>query len=428
MKTALAYLLLCMIALAGRAAYVIHDRSFDHPRRDELERAAISLARHGSLANVYSETSGPSAHVAPLYPLLLAGLYRVFGWDTVAAILAQEFCAVAVTTAGFMLLPTVARKARLSVAAGWAAAYGLALLPVNLWVETTGGWEQPYSALALLGLFLCFCRLQDEHWHRPRTVLLTGLLLGVIALLSPSLLPAGALMTLAEFGSQRADRRRVVAGGLLMALVAGLLLAPWVVRNYLTFGHFIPFRSNFGLEFALGNNPQANGMTYPPPADGPPHRLTRHPYRDAAERAHLAEVGEWEYMHEKQSAALSWVAANPGQALRLTARRFRLFWFPPADVWPAHASAHAAKAAVFDAVGFGALACLAGLVLVGHPRRWLLAGSVIGPSLIYVVTHVDPRYRYPVFGLTALLSAQAVFSVGAAVARSRRTKRPERKA
>jgi hypothetical protein len=273
----------------------------------------------------------------------------------------------------------------------------------------------------LLALLLCFCRLQDEHWQQSRTIVFTGLLLGVAGLLSPSLLPAGFLMAVAEFISRRADRRRVVVGCAVMALITGLLLAPWAIRNYLTLGKVIPFRSNFGLELAIGNNPQANGMTHPPPSDEPPHPLTLHPYLSSSEQLHLAEVGECTYMHEKLWGAIGWVRASPGKALALTGRRFCLFWFPPPELWGQDSPGRNAKAAVFTLIGFGALAALVGLVLLGNRRSWLLAGAVIGPSLIYLVTHVDTRYRYPIFALTTLLSAHLLFSVLSPVAKRLRS-------
>ena len=30
----------------------------------------------------------------------------------------------------------------------------MAVAPLNLWIETSGSWEQPYAALALVGLLL----------------------------------------------------------------------------------------------------------------------------------------------------------------------------------------------------------------------------------------------------------------------------------
>src|SRR5262249_13414177 len=149
----------------------------------ELERGAATLAREGALGNVFSDHSGKSAHVAPLYPAFLAVVYATFGSDTPAGRLVQELFALLATSVGIALLPLVARRAGLGVAAGAAAGVLLALLPFNLWVETSGSWEQPYAALALAGLFLAFVALHDDGWQSRRRVVGAGLLLGVTALL-----------------------------------------------------------------------------------------------------------------------------------------------------------------------------------------------------------------------------------------------------
>jgi|SRR5579884_438672 len=400
------YVLLCLLAATVRVAYVVHDRSYRGRVGGEMERAAASVARHGTIADVYAEATGPTAHVAPLYPLFLGGVYRLFGWDTLAGRFVEEGCAIAATLLGLCLLPAAARRAGLAPAAGWAAAFGLAVLPVNLWVETSGSWEQPYAAVALLGLFLTFGRLHEETWRRTATAVRAGVLLGVTALLTPALLAAGGLMLLAELWSQRGARARVLRGGVVAGVVAAALVAPWAVRNAVVLGGFIPLRSNLGLELAVGNNPQANGQTfitsYDDPA-GPTRRL--HPFTSPEQRARLAEVGEHAYMKERQAEALRWMAGHPERTLALTARRFRLYWLPPPELWPGAGADNRLKAAVFGLFGAAALAALAGRLLARHEGAGLLAAAVLGPSLIHMVTHVDPRYRYPVFGLTAVLAA-----------------------
>jgi hypothetical protein len=410
------HVLLFVVAATVRIAYVVHDQSYRAKIGGEMERAAASVARDGSIANVYADGSGPSAHVAPLYPLFLGTIYRLFGLNTLAGRLVEEGCAIAVTLLGLALLPAVARRAGLSPGAGWAAAFLLAVLPVNLWVETSGSWEQPYAAVALLGLFLTFCRLHDEAWQRQTTIVAAGLLLGVTALLTPALLSAGGLMLLAEWCLQRGARRRVLRGGVVLSLVATAMLTPWVVRNYVVLGGFIPLRSNLGLELSIGNNPQANGKTFATSYDdlASPTR-EQHPFTSPAQRAHLAEVGERAYMQEKQTAALHWMAYHPRQTLELTARRVRLYWVPPVEMWPGAGADNYFKAMVFALLGLAALTALAGRLLGRCERAGLLAAAVLGPSLIHLVTHVDPRYRYPVFGLTAVLAAHLVIALGRVV-------------
>ena len=45
----------------------------------ENERVAASLAAGQGWANAFNRDTGPTAHTPPLYPLLLAGIYRLCG-------------------------------------------------------------------------------------------------------------------------------------------------------------------------------------------------------------------------------------------------------------------------------------------------------------------------------------------------------------
>jgi len=428
--------MLCFTTVAVRVAYIVYDKPYyriggtegqqvtvdsgldarpagwEPSPAVEIERAAANIARAGEIGNIYSNASGKSAHVSPLYPLFLGGLYWVFGWKTVAGRLAQELCAIAVTMYGFALLPSVAQIAGLSVFVGWVSAFVLAVLPVNLWLETCGSFEQPYSAVLLLGILFVFCRLRDEEWRRYYTILVAAVFLGIAALLSPNLLPAGALSILSEVVDPRGQRKRVVVASLVISCIVVVMLIPWTVRNYITFGSFIPFRSNFGLELAIGNSPGANGKTFATfdeKRENP--SILKHPFTSAGELTHLQEIGEIAYMREKLSSALQWMRTNPGKTLELTGRRFRLFWFPPADMWAPSSPGRDLKVVVFSLIGFAALIDLVYLIVILHDRALLLIGTVIGSSLIYMLTHVDLRYRYPVFSLTSLLAFHLVWCV-----------------
>ena len=400
----LLYIALCALSVGVRVAYISYNQSYLDMGSAELELSAVSLAKEGTISNIYSADSGKSAHVSPLYPFFLSGLYRIFGSDTVAGRIFQELCAILATTVGFVLLPWVARRGKLSELAGWAAAFVLAILPVNLWIETSGSWEQPYSAIIVMVLIVVFCRLHDEQWSSWTTVIKGGVILGIISLLSPNVLPAGLLMILFELITQRGKKRHVVFSSLTMLAIAALIMAPWILRNFITFGEFIPFRSNLGLELAIGNNSAANGKTFTTSFDDPQSPSSRiHPFVCKEEAQRLNKMGELAYMREKQSKALRWMKENPIKTFELTLRRVCLYWVPPAELWPASSRATRFKAAIFSFFGFCTMISLAWLIVIRNDRRWLLASAVFGPSLIYMITHVDPRYRYPVFGLTTLL-------------------------
>jgi hypothetical protein len=376
---------------------------------EEMERAAANIVREGTIGNVYSATSGVSAHVAPLYPYVLAALYWVFGLQDFYGWAAQAIAAVAASSAAIALLPALAKRLGLAPLSGYLAAGLAALLPVHLWVETSGSWEQPYTALALVALLFCFGRLHEQHWESGWLVVGTGVLCGAAVLLSPIMLPVIAVMILGEF---------MVAAGRRIALVvpvSGLILvvmsctAPWMYRNYSALGGFVAIRSNFGLELWIGNNPQSNGKTFVTYWDDP-GRITRrwHPGGSRSERARLQEIGELSYMREKQREAWQWIAGHPGRFLALTADRFRYHWFPGPDMWSPTAPAVGFKALVYCAASIGCFAGLLILFVQRYPCRWLMLAAAFVPCLSYLVTHVDARYRYPTFGLSILLGCHAL--------------------
>lgn len=420
-RPVVAFLLLFALAATTRLAYVVFLHTYeDRSHGAELESAAIDLATHGELGNVYADDSGKSAHVAPLYPICLAGLYRTFGMPREQGRLPQQILALLVTSVCIALLPSLGQKAKFRPAAGLLAGVLLAISPANLWIETAGSWEQPYAALFLILLTFLFLHLHERQWQSTSLLALAGggILLGLTALLSPNLLPAAFLMIFAEAIWQPCWRRRILLGSGILAVVSLLIVSPWIWRNYIVLGGFVPLRSNFGLELYDGNNALATGKTYVPSNHDHdnPMRLM-HPIFGGAELAHLKDVGELRYMKEKQQRALEWIAENPAGFAWLTGERFRLFWFPPAEMWEPNNSGRAFKSLVFTLLGLGTFGGIVCLCWTGHPQRWLFAAAVLGPTLVYLITHVDTRYRYPVFALSALLTAEGVLTLEALVRR-----------
>jgi hypothetical protein len=400
----LCFLLLFLLAFSFRLAYVLVKRAYLEPGAAEMERAAANLARTGVLGNVYSADSGPSAHVAPLYPLMLSLIYRLFGADNWIGRLAQELLGVAISALSIALVPMIAERARLAAGAGWFSALVVSVLPVNLWVETSGAWEQPAAALLLLLIFWTVLVLHDRHWQAPRLVLLLGTWTGLAALLSPALLPGIALVLAAEFLSRASTRKMMLRTAPLLLLPMLLCVGPWMLRNHRELGGAVALRSNLGLELWIGNHPGATGRTFDGAWDDTSSFIYQaHPYLNRQELLVVKEVGELEYMKRKQRQALEWICAHPEEFLSLCVERVRLFWFPPPDLWTNSRPVCLLKTVFYNVFALCMFAELLFLFVTRHSTRFLWLGAVLGPSLIYLVTHVDARYRYPVFALSALL-------------------------
>jgi hypothetical protein len=379
------------------------------PFQVEVEAAAQTLARDGRLADAFGKGTGPTAHVPPLYTALVAGIHATLGVDSHAAVLVQRLLSCVVCALGIALMPWVAIRCGLSLRSGLIAGLILALYPFYWFLEVYGRQETVYSVLLNILLLTTWLRLRDDGWRGRWQMVLLGILTGLAALTSPQLLALVGLALLLDLTVSPADRLRVLQGGVVVVLVSTLMVAPWAYRNLVVLGGFVPLRSNFGLELFIGNNPSSDGHTYTIPYSHPNDpRAWPHPFRNPDEQQHLREVGELTYMREKGEIAKEWIRENPGRFLKLTGSRLLHYYFPPASYWSPEWSIRPLRAAA--AWGISLLG-LCGLVLVFTsklPNRWPLLLVLVAPTLVYLVTHVNMRYRYGSMWILALLAGHAL--------------------
>jgi hypothetical protein len=381
----------------------------------EDERVAASLANGRGWTDAYARGTGPTAHLAPLYPLMLSAIYRIFGtYETLSGRQAQAGLAIVAAALSLVVLPLLARRLNLSPVAGWASAFGVAMLPTTSWSEVIGSHEQPLATLTLLSLVGVLAILQQDGWTSRRAIGSAGLMIAVAALLCPNLLLVPALFLAVEWICRTSERRQILRSGVAITVISLSCIVPWAVRNYLVLGGFVPLRSNFGLELAVGNRPGANGHTY---EEG---FRDVHPFSSTAERARLVEMGEIAYMADKRSQALAWIVNHPGEFARLTGRRAWLFWFGPDERW--YRAKCSTRLRLAAAMGLTAGLGLVRLLRRGHSSGRLLTCALLGIAIPYFVTHVEARYRLPVVGLFALLSCDlAVASMQATWSKVRAT-------
>src|SRR5579871_129062 len=294
----------------------------------ENERVAAAIAAGRGWSDAFDTGTGPTAHTAPLYPLVLAGIYRLCGdYNTPLGQAVQRTLSRTLSILVLLMLPVLARKLGLSVVAGWIAAFVGAAFPTDLRVELTGRHESMPATLAFLGLIWCFADLRQRGWKGGWAKVRTGMLIGVTALLCPNFLLLPVLFVLGELAWRSGERLRILRCASLLAAISLLVVAPWLVRNYRVLGGFVPLRSNFGLELAVGNRPVADGHTYAAGME------KIHPYNSADERASLTQQGELAYMRDKQQQALRWIKSHPSEFASLMLKRARLIWVTTSETW-----------------------------------------------------------------------------------------------
>ena len=249
---------------------------------------------------------------APLYPYLLAGIYRLFGHNLDAVYLAQIFLAVAGCWALYRAGRLMAGERVGLAAAGLAAFYGPFLFhDVQLLKESLA-----ITATCFLLWALAAARVRGGI----RLWMAAGALLGTLALLRENALLL--VLFLLPLAAGTGFFRRSVA------LVAGLVLAlsPVAIRNGLLSGDFLPTTSQGGVNFYIGNNPEADG-TYRPIVPGKqiPALERQEPVR-IAERELGRKLSPGEVSSYWLGKALGWVKSHPGDFLRLQLRKVGRFW------------------------------------------------------------------------------------------------------
>lgn len=352
---------------------------------------------------------------APLYPYFLAVVRTVAGHRLDAVYLLQILLAVfgvwALYRAGRSLAPSPHEETVGLAAAFLAAVYGpFVFYDVQLLKE---------SLAVTCTAFLLWALAAAGRRHRRRTWLAVGALLGVLVLLRENALLLAPLLPLAAIvrspgeprGSASRLRRFAAALGLTVAGLA-VVLSPVALRNAAVGGGFLPTTYQGGVNFWIGNNPEADG-TYRPLTAGKqvPAYERSEPVR-LAEEALGRELTGAEVSRYWLGRSLAWAAEEPGAFLALQLTKLRLYWrwyeWPDAVdyAWMKRQS----PVLGWPLVEFGGVVILACAGLWMERRRlaaWTPALLwVIGWTASTVIFFVFSRYRLPM--MPALLPLAAV--------------------
>jgi 4-amino-4-deoxy-L-arabinose transferase-like glycosyltransferase len=282
----------------------------------ELGSLARSIALGHGLSNPFSHT-GPSALMPPVYPLLLGGIFNVFGiCSTQSAIFALSLDSLfsALTVIPLFFLARRSFGERVAMWAGW----GWAFSPYGIFVAADWIWVTCLVTFLLVLLFLIALKLEDSDKLLPW--LGFGLLSGFAVLCDPVVL--AVLPLLAAFACHRLHRRgrRWLVPGAVAALACIAVMSPWTIRNYQTFHQYIPLRDGFGMELYVGNNGDSSFWV---------NRFS-HPSHNTAELDEYQRLGEIGYMAEKREQAFAFIRVHPGWFVWMSLRRAVYMW---ANFW-----------------------------------------------------------------------------------------------
>lgn len=389
---------LVVLAFAVRIGFLLaaHTYEFEKYRVDDYSYAnettniSRSIAEGRGFSSPFgAEYTGPTSWTAPVYPYLCAFFFACFGVFTTKAaiallILQSLFSALTCIPILGIADRTVGRPSGIAAAALWAIFPWFSKWALS-WV-----WEITLSTLLFACLFWYALRLAEPAARKMWIGF--GALWGFSLLVNPALLPL-LPASLVWCGSQLHRRGSEWLKPAMVSLAACLfVISPWLVRNRVVLGEWAFLRSNFGVEFFLGNNRFSFGRGWG----------GQHPTGNAAELTRYKAMGEPAYARARLHDAFTWVRSSKRDFFNLTARRVLYFWdgsamgYRPAIAWYWLPGS-------FAALSF----LLMPAMLVAHRRRlhaWpLFFAAILLYPLPYYLTYSQVRYRHVLEPLLLLL-------------------------
>ncbi|CAN5507439.1 hypothetical protein BH20ACT2_BH20ACT2_06120 [soil metagenome] len=359
----------------------------------------------------------PTAEYPPLFPTVLAGasLLGVTSIDGQRLFL----CGLGATTV--LVIALVGRRVG-GAAVGLVAAALAAGYPMLFQSDAA---LMPETLAALAGALIVLTALRARvsaawwRWGALGAVIVASALTRTETLLFLPLLVVPLAWRLAD-----ADRRRQVLLIGVAVLAAAAVLAPWTVRNLLTFDRFVPFSNNSGsalrganCDLTYGGELRGLWITSVSSGDGPSTV-------DPDDRCFGGfEFGpgedESEVAAEERAEGLAYARAHLGEVPGVMAvrwlRTFGLYRFDQQTGFESFEGRNLAVQRAGTRAFHGlAVMALAGAVVLVRRRGplWPLASTVVVVTITALVTYGNQRFRATAEPAVVVLAAIALVAAG----------------
>lgn len=367
-----------------------------HYEQGNVARAL--LAGHGFGSPFLSNQ--PSAILPPVYPLIVAVLFSIFGVHSSTAMISVLALNCVFSSLAGLPVFLIARRSfgtSVAIASGW----GWALSPYGIYFSAEWAWSTHLLLLCLCWLIYLGQRMEASP--RLPLWLAFGLLAGFAGLTEPSaLVVAPLLMTLAVARLVRSGLRWVLPAS-VASLTLALTISPWMIRNAIVFHRFIPMRDSMGLEMYLGNNGDSRHW----------RSGDHHPNHDPKELVEYNE-GELPYMDHKLAEATAYIRAHPAWYAWMTARRVIYLWSGYWSLDRAYLTQEPLDPFNIPVAASLSLLGLMGVILAWRDRRVeaLRYGGVLALyPLLYYFVHPEAYRMRPLDPLLVILGYRAIQAV-----------------
>jgi len=400
-------LLILVVALCLRCAFLFHQARLipaevlaSVPFQNEVGNVADSLAHGQGFCRLFRQPTGPTAWLAPVYPLLIAAIFKLFGSFTVASFyLAALMNTVFSALACIPLFYAGKRIAGVEVAA--VACWIWAIFPSGVMMPFEWIWDPSLSAFFAAALLWTTLYVADSR--RARDFALYGLLWGVSLLTNPGL---GALLPFLlgwmAYRQFRSGSFRLMPLMVVFAVLFACCL-PWTIRNAVQFHRLIPVRANFPYELWSGNNEIFDEHSRAV------NRITRY-----EQTRRYAQLGENAFLDEKWQKATDFIRTHPALYAQLFGRRIVATWLGAESPWQLFSRSDSLLVRgilIWNAITMlGTIGGLLRLLAARNPFLFPVAVFPLVFPVTFYIAHTSLRHRHPCDPLLALLMAVALLS------------------
>lgn len=403
-------LLVVVVAVAVRLAFAGLVVGFDRePFGDESDYHGIAVSL--TQGEGYTLANGTTtARRPPLYPVLLAALYKITGPSPAAARVLQAMLGGVIV---WLVFP-VARRYFTTQTAWWAAV-ATALNPFLIFLSGYMLTENLYIVVLLCLLLVVPSVGAVRSWRHAAAA---GVLLAVASLARPTGFAVAEWFVVVYVLFAAVPLRERVTRTLVVVAALAIVLMPWAVRNYRAFDRFILFTTHGGITFYQGNNPRV--------LEVPQYRGNVAPLDQLPGHEELSRMTQIEREDAAWAMGKQFLRENKREVPRLLCNKFLRFWRFKSDTglsgirsgwWFSKDSALGRIAASLD-IGFVyALVAIPlfvfGLVVTWRHWRVLLLpyGLIVCHTAISLVFHGSLRMRSPIEPIIAIMAAEGLVRI-----------------
>lgn len=381
-------------------ALIVTFKTYAHPVRWEYETIANRLLAGQGYSFEFLHTTYKSFNT-PLFGFLCAGVYAVTNQNHFAILVIQSFFTIALALVIFKIAKLI-----FSEDVGLLAAALVAFHPAFIYYDVFNLLPLSIDSFLIAAITLLLLKHKDKP--KVMSMSLIGGLIG-IATLSRGITGALLLFVLVYLllFARRLNLKERVTISICVICASFIVLAPWIVRNYIIHKQFVFISSTSGENLWRGNNMRATGTSY----DKHKNTILDLWPDDFRKEVHsLTEMQQKKFFEDE---ALHFILANPLAAATLYVKKVYYFWWFSPQSGITYPKRYLAAYKYFYSILLGFFIAGVGFALAFSKREtlesnFILLSVTLTICLAQSVFYVEGRHRWLIESIMIIFSSCGV--------------------